>query len=264
LKIAKIGQGAVIKWASNHRSMREGEQELIDNETEDTPKPQYTSRKLACTRCGQQQETSWMQLRCLEGFRAVHCRNCGKQERSARNLCQCGTIWHQCPKHRVDPESHTSRKAAKKTKEQKQVECEEEGNTKKMKGEAINKKAPVIEDSIEGKDTIKSSKSRKEQDFYRRQARDKEELNPRMSALRARVAQRSVASMPEVAPQTRSTNEQSQMSTTRSIHDVSIQDQEKQKMRKLDESCNRLLGTANANKNARLTRQLFIVSYTKV
>ena len=99
LKIAKIGQGAVIKWARNHRSMREGEQELIDNETEDTPKPQYTSRKLACTRCGHQQETSWMQLRCREGSRAVHYRNCGKQERSARNYCRCGTIWHQCPKH---------------------------------------------------------------------------------------------------------------------------------------------------------------------
>ena len=55
LKIARIGQGAVIQWTRNHRSMREGEQELIDNETEDKPKPQYTSRKLACTRCGQQQ-----------------------------------------------------------------------------------------------------------------------------------------------------------------------------------------------------------------
>ena len=162
----------------------------------------------------------------------------------------------------MDPEKHVSRKAPKKTKEQKRIDTEREENKKKHKGEAIMKKAPVIVDSKQDEDKSKSSKSRKEQEFYRRQARDKEELNPRMSALRARVAQRSNGLMFEVAPQTRATHEQSQMSTTRSIHDASIQDQEKQKMRKLDESCIRIPGTANVNKGGRSNnRRVFLEAF---
>ena len=64
-----------------------------------------------------------MQLRTKEGYRAVHCRQCGQQERCSRNKCQCGQIWHQCGIHRIDPQMHASRKGllrgtAEKSKEE--------------------------------------------------------------------------------------------------------------------------------------------------
>ena len=82
----------------------------FNESSQDGPTTQYSSRKLACTRCGHQQEAYRMQLRCREGFRAVHCPNCGKQERCLRNRCQSGTIWHQCHEHKVEPDRHISRK----------------------------------------------------------------------------------------------------------------------------------------------------------
>ena len=55
-----------------------------------------------------------MQLHTPQGYRDVHCKACGKHERCLKNLCQCGTVWHRCPLHRVDPQVHATRKGVKK------------------------------------------------------------------------------------------------------------------------------------------------------
>ena len=74
----------------------------------------YASRMLACTRCHAWQETKWKQLRTKEGFRAIHCKACGKQERTSANICQCGNVWHECPTHREEPSTHHSKKGVVK------------------------------------------------------------------------------------------------------------------------------------------------------
>jgi hypothetical protein len=51
-----------------------------------------------------------MQLHTADGFRGINCANCGKLERCSHNHCQCGTIWHHCPTHRIDPTTHRSRR----------------------------------------------------------------------------------------------------------------------------------------------------------
>ena len=108
VKIAKIAQGATVRWK---RKKKEAQAQIgSDNEKEREEQILYISRLLKCTRCGAPQETWWMQLRTKEGYRGIHCKACGKQERCARNTCQCGSIWHQCELHRIDPAKHTSRK----------------------------------------------------------------------------------------------------------------------------------------------------------
>ena len=54
-----------------------------------------------------------MQLRTIDGFRAIHCKECGRQERTALNQCTCGVIWHGCELHRIGPKVHESRKGIK-------------------------------------------------------------------------------------------------------------------------------------------------------
>ena len=76
----------------------------------------YASRQLRCSNCNDVQETKWMQLRTKEGYRAIHCSKCGKQERTLMHPCQCGVICHQCLIHRVDPLVHASKKGIKKRK----------------------------------------------------------------------------------------------------------------------------------------------------
>ena len=110
VKINRIAMGTAVKWPRRTRK-----EELHDDHEggryeEHEEKQNYSSRLLACTRCGAQQETKSKQLRTAEGYRAIHCRACGKQERTAHNCCTCGIIWHQCMIHRVDPPIHTSRK----------------------------------------------------------------------------------------------------------------------------------------------------------
>ena len=75
--------------------------------------PTYESRILACSRCGTCQETKWMQLRTTNGYRAIHCKGCKKQETVARTKCQCDVIWHRCELHRNDPDTHSSKKGVK-------------------------------------------------------------------------------------------------------------------------------------------------------
>ena len=108
----------------------------------------YTSRLLACKGCGHQQETKWMQLRTKEGYRAIHCPACHKQQRSQSNHCQCGVIWHHCAVHRVDPAAHRSRRAPKKTEiEKKASDREVDSRSKKAKtAVAIEKPPPEVDD----------------------------------------------------------------------------------------------------------------------
>jgi hypothetical protein len=116
IKLARIAVGATVKWNRIRKKNRGKDKEEEDEEHDAIDKVQYTSRKLACTRCGAKQETRWMQLRTKEGYRAVRCRTCGKQERNLKHTCQCGNNWHQCTLHRVDPAIHTSRKGFKNKK----------------------------------------------------------------------------------------------------------------------------------------------------
>ena len=92
---------------------QEDDQEAQGDSTNKEEAPAYDSRLITCSRCEAQQETKWMQLRSLEGYRALHCKDCKKQERCSRSKCQCGQIWHQCPLHRIDPPTHSSRKRRK-------------------------------------------------------------------------------------------------------------------------------------------------------
>ena len=150
---ARIAGGAIIRWKRNISKdpSEEAADEANRDEEDQTRKAAedskaYTSRMLACTRCGAAQETAWMQLRTRDGFRAVHCRTCRLQERSINNKCQCGLIWHHCPTHRIDPSCHRSRKAPKKSLEEKKKEQE----AMRQKAEArrkrsINDKPPEVE-----------------------------------------------------------------------------------------------------------------------
>ena len=107
-----------------------------------------TSRLLACTCCGHQQETKWMQLRTKEGYRAIHCPACHKQQRSQSNRCQCGMIWHHCATHRVDPAAHRSRRAPKKTESEKKASSREtDSRSKKARiAAAVEKPPPEVDD----------------------------------------------------------------------------------------------------------------------
>jgi len=139
-----IAGGATVKWKRRVRN-----DDLADKRsTEGSEEAKsYTSRELACTRCGAWQETSWMQLRTAEGFRAVHCKVCRLQERSHSNKCQCGVIWHQCKTHRIDPREHWTKKAPNKSQEEKarSEELRREEDKGKKKRPKIDQ-PPDIED----------------------------------------------------------------------------------------------------------------------
>ena len=122
-RIARFATKTIVRWKRHvdetaETTMREDSSGIAPS------KPPYTSRLLSCSRCNHAQETRWMQLRTSYGFRAIHCKHCGVQERTARTKCQCGLTWHHCPIHRMDPPIHSSRKGVKKatgTKEKCQV-----------------------------------------------------------------------------------------------------------------------------------------------
>lgn len=69
------------------------------------------SRMIACTNCGSFRETAHMQLRTRQGYRDLTCPTCQFHGRVGRAKCICGTLWHQCNVHRVDPNTHRSAKA---------------------------------------------------------------------------------------------------------------------------------------------------------
>ena len=110
LRYAKVSVAAAVKWA---RKRRIDTSEVQVSEDEGQPEVKaYTSRILECTRYNAPQDTEWIQLRVKEGYRAIHCKQCGKQERCARNRCQCVVVWHICPTHRIDPAVHRIKKNA--------------------------------------------------------------------------------------------------------------------------------------------------------
>ena len=115
--------------------------------------PTYESRTLACSRCGTCQETKWMQLRTTNGYRAIHCKGCKKQETVARTKCQCDVIWHRCETHRIDPETHSSKKGRKGIQRKQQANREKDEGTRGSK-----RKAPLM---IRSKPTLCSSKKRR-------------------------------------------------------------------------------------------------------
>ena len=120
IKLNRIAGGATVKWKrTTNESSKIGEEEVRDIRQVASG---YTSRLLRCTRCQAPQETKWMQLRTKEGYRAIHCKSCGRQERCSHNSCQCGIVWHQCDKHRTDPLVHASRKGVAKVAKEKAKE----------------------------------------------------------------------------------------------------------------------------------------------
>ena len=124
VKLARVANGTVVRWKRKMQDPKTDEARSEDKRSGpgDVELPRYSTRLLSCTRCEAQQETAAMQLRCAQGYRAIHCKRCGKQERTIKNRCQCGMVWHICPVHRVDPEEHRSRKGLSKTREEKEVQ----------------------------------------------------------------------------------------------------------------------------------------------
>ena len=115
IHIARIAVGASVRWErkitnKDRNGITAKESNRIDE------KATYHTRMLACTKCGTRQETKGMQLKINIGFRAIHCKSCGKQERVLRNKCVCDAIWHQWPIHRIDPLFHSSKKSNKRKK----------------------------------------------------------------------------------------------------------------------------------------------------
>ena len=102
---ARLAKGATVRWKRTYAEKKKQEGEESQGEDQEEEGQSYESRMLACTRCGQQQETIWMQLRTILGYRGIHCRVCSKQELCSRNKCQCNIIWHQCKVHRIDPKN---------------------------------------------------------------------------------------------------------------------------------------------------------------
>ena len=143
---------------------------------------------LACTRCGRQQETIWMQLRTMIGYRGIHCRICGKQELYSRNICQCNIIWHQCKVHRIDPKEHRSRKADKFTKDQKQSRLEE-GEKKRQSKPSRKRKAPEVEELTADSKRSNAQKVSKEVEFRRKQAGNELKLTPQNVRVLERIKQ---------------------------------------------------------------------------
>ena len=114
IRIARVAVGAAVKWKRTFTDKSSKERSTREEGNQKREEGRYKTRMVACTRCGAKQETKEMQLKISAGFRAIHCKNCGKQERVLKNRCSCEAIWHQCPIHRIDPPFHASRKGAKR------------------------------------------------------------------------------------------------------------------------------------------------------
>ena len=66
-KLTRVAKGATVRWKRSIRP-KEQQQEELSSTLNNDDKPDYESRLIACLRCGQQQETSWMQLRTEQGY----------------------------------------------------------------------------------------------------------------------------------------------------------------------------------------------------
>ena len=83
VRIARIATRTIVRWGRPRRSQEEEEEQ--DHQGTLGRRPAYDSRVLQCSRCGTPQETKWMQLRMDNGYRAIHCKQCKKQERGRAN-----------------------------------------------------------------------------------------------------------------------------------------------------------------------------------
>ena len=108
IRITRVATGASVRW-QRKLSHRAGNGANPEEENCIKEEVSYNTRMIACTRCSTKQGIKGMQLKISVGFRAIHCNNCGQQERVFRNKCSCDAIWHQCSIHRVDPPFHTSK-----------------------------------------------------------------------------------------------------------------------------------------------------------
>ena len=138
MKIARIATGVTIRWK---REKNSNVQEEVDPSKYQGP--QYRSRMIACNHCGEKQETKSMQLRTIEGFRAIHCRRCGAQERCIKNECTCGQVWHRCNLHGVDPHVHQSRRGVQKVNYKRKGEGKESKEEMRSEGLSSTRKAPI-------------------------------------------------------------------------------------------------------------------------
>ena len=82
IRIARIASRTIVKWDRRRKTQEEEEEQ--EEQSDLGQRPTYDSRTLSCSRCGTAQETRWMQLRTANGYRAIHCRGCKKQETVAR------------------------------------------------------------------------------------------------------------------------------------------------------------------------------------
>lgn len=109
-----LHMGARVKWARIETHIVVGRKRTIapeksivdDHEHSRVELPQYLERYLICNVCGDQRETKFIQSRTPNGYRAILCLKCHIQRWSGWMNCVCGTCWHQCTLHRVDPPFH--------------------------------------------------------------------------------------------------------------------------------------------------------------
>ena len=87
LRKARIAIGATVKWEREYRGLQDEERQARVDRFKKTNEVRYTSWMIACTRCGSLQETKSKQVKVEAGFRAIHCKRCGKQERVHSNKC---------------------------------------------------------------------------------------------------------------------------------------------------------------------------------
>jgi len=155
LKKARIAIGATVKWEREYRGLKDEERQARTDRHKSPNEVRYSSRMIACTRCGSQQETRSKQLKVEAGFRAIHCRKCGKQERVHSNKCACQLVWHQCQLHRVDPIAHCCKKTKGKRHTGKQT-------GRKVKLKSSMRIAPTIsEASLQDKRDLQKRKKEK-------------------------------------------------------------------------------------------------------
>ena len=142
----------------------------------------YATRVLSCTRCGFGIETKWMQLHVHEGFRAVYCIQCRKQERALFNKRQCGITWRQCSVHRYDPASHTTSRGSKKTSSVKET----------IQKRSSHRRAPITAPRRASKSVKPGRRSPKTRQSTSRARRVKFKLsrNPPNEQLRQRIREK--------------------------------------------------------------------------
>ena len=118
LRKARIAYGAPIRWKREMGKDDSTGDAHRKDDAKNEGEVRYSSRRLACTKCGAEQETKEKQLKIKNGFRAIVCSKCGKQERVHSHKCSCDIIWHHCLLHRNDPQQHLIKRKKGKGKNQ--------------------------------------------------------------------------------------------------------------------------------------------------